>query len=63
MASDETELMGLDSETPLNLGIGQPRRLVMFDAVRAEATLKETDNPSVFELTGLHLRQIVRQGK
>jgi hypothetical protein len=33
----------------------------MLDAVRTETPLEEIDNPTVFELTRLHLRQIVSQ--
>jgi len=41
MAGDETELRGRNSEGPFNLGIGLSRRLVMFDAVCAKATLEK----------------------
>ena len=61
MASDKTELRRLNPEFPLNIGVGLRRGLVMLDAVRTETPLEEIDNPTVFELTRLHLRQIVGQ--
>src|SRR5271154_6519653 len=61
MASDKTELGRLDSELPRDIAIGLRRGLVVLDAVRAETPLEEIDNPAVFELTRLHLRQIVGQ--
>ena len=61
MASDKTELRRLDSEFPLNIGISLRRGLVMINFVCTETPLEEIDNPTVFELTRLHLQQIVCQ--
>src|SRR4029450_4733253 len=61
MASDKTELRPLHSEFPLNIGISLRRRLVMINAVCTETPLEEIDNSTVFELTRLHLQQIVCQ--
>ena len=61
VASDKTHLRRLNPEFPPNIGVGLLRGLVMPNAVRTETPLEEIDNPTVFELTCLHLRQIVCQ--
>src|ERR1700750_3141860 len=61
VASDKTKLRRVDPEFPLNISIGLPRGLVMLDAICTKTTLEEIDDPAPFELTRLHLRQIVRQ--
>jgi hypothetical protein len=63
MASDKTKLRRLNPEFPRNVAVGLRRGLVMLNAVCTETPLEEIDNPTVFELTRLHLQQIVCQGE
>jgi hypothetical protein len=63
MARDKAELRGPDPKLSLDVGVSLARRLMMFHAVHAEAPLEKIDNAAIFKLTGLNLKQIVREGK
>ncbi len=63
MASDQTELRGLNPKLPLDISISLARGLVMLHAICAKAPLEEIGNAAMFKLTGLNLKQIVCEGK
>ena len=63
MAGDKTELGGLNPKLPLDVGVSLARRLMVLHAVRAEAPLEKIDNAAMLKLTGLNLKQIVREGE
>ncbi len=63
MASDETQLRRLYPQLPLDIGVSLTRRLVVLDAVHAEAPIEKIDNAAVFKLTCLNLSQVVGEGE
>ena len=63
VAGDHTELGRCNPEPLLDIGVGLPRRLVMLRAVRAEAPFEQIDDAAVFELSGLHFKQIVGEAE
>jgi hypothetical protein len=63
VTGDQTELGGFNAKLPRDVGVSLGRRLVALDAVRAEAPLEEIDNAAMLQLTGLNLKQIVREGE
>jgi hypothetical protein len=63
MTRDETKLGGANSERLLDVRVCLTRRLMVLYLVRAEASVEKMDYAAALELTGLDLKQIVRQGE
>ena len=63
VAGDQAKLRGADSKLLLDVGICVTRGLMVFDAIRAEASFEKVDNAAMLQLTGLNLKQIVRESE
>jgi hypothetical protein len=63
MAGDKTKLGGFNPKLLLDIGVGLTRRLMVLHAVCAEAPLEEVDNATMFKLTRLNLKQVIREGE
>jgi hypothetical protein len=50
MAGDHTQIGGLSAKFLLDIGISSGGRLIVLDAVRAQALLEEIGNTTVFQL-------------
>jgi hypothetical protein len=63
VAGDKTELGGLGSKLFLDISVSLRRRLMVLHAVRAESPFEQIDDAAMFELAGLHFKQIVGEAE
>jgi hypothetical protein len=61
MTGDKAESGGFNPKLPLDVGVSLTRRLMVLNAVRAEAPLEKINNATMLKLTGLNLKQIDRE--
>ena len=61
VAGDQAHVGGFGAELFLDITVSLARRLVVFDAVGAEAALEQIDDAAMRQLARLHFQEIVGQ--